>query len=127
MERIPTTCVATCQGTVANFMLACMAEGKVHEEEDEEPGHRRNHSLYCKLSMQEVNEALDFQAKKSRQTAAEYTHDEERQIRVNARVLATAEVVLKLATETALVSRTMAKTELQLIKAHCQLPKQRKQ
>ena len=44
-----------------------MAEEKTHAEEDEKHGLRRGTSLYCKLSIQEVQEALNYQAKKAAQ------------------------------------------------------------
>ena len=57
-----------------NFMLACMAEGRAHAEEDDETSHRRNTSLYCQLSLEQVKAALDFQAKKAMQSTARETH-----------------------------------------------------
>ena len=52
---------------IQNFMLACLAEGKEHGEDDAEQGHRRGTRLYCALSVQEVREALGLQAKKAMQ------------------------------------------------------------
>ena len=53
-----------------------MAEEKTHAEEDEKHGLRRGTSLYCKLSIQEVQEALNFQAKKAAQKVYAGMNDE---------------------------------------------------
>ncbi len=72
-----------------------MAEEKTHAEEDEKHGLRRGTSLYCKLSIQEVQEALNFQAKKAAQKVYAGMNDEKaKMIKKNA----TAEIALKLAT-----------------------------
>ena len=85
-----------------NFMLACMAEGKTHaEEEEEEKGHKRNTSLYCNLTMTEVRDALDFQAKKALQNIAGKDDNPTAKVTTAARVFATAEVAIMLAKETA--------------------------
>ena len=107
-----------------NFMLACMAEGKTHADEDEEDqGHRRGTSLYCTLSIEEVRGALDFQAKKAMQTAEAAKNDHVDTTATNKRVMATAEMAIKLATETVHVGRNISNTPLRPVRMHCHLPK----
>ena len=103
-------------------MLACMAKGKAHAEEDEEQGHRRGTSLYCKLSVQDVRAALDVQAKKAMQTPDTNKNSQEGMMTTSQRVFATAEVALKLAAETASVCRALVSTDLQPLRRHCRLP-----
>ena len=59
--------------------------------------------MLCKLSVKEVREALDFQARKAMQKAAVHSHVEEKENKsaTTTRVFATAEIALKLAEETA--------------------------
>ena len=101
-----------------NFMLACLAEGKTHAEEDEEQGHRRGTSLYCKLSVKEIREALDFQAKKAMKSVGANGNDQNSKVTTNKRVFASAEIALKLAAETAHGCNTMTTSKLQLLKNH---------
>ena len=61
LTRVPPTAV----NQIRNFMLACMSEGKTHHDEEDEQGYHRDTRLYCKLALQEVREALSFQAEKN--------------------------------------------------------------
>ena len=102
-----------------NFMLACMAEGKTHAEEEQE-SHKRNTSLYCKLTMTEVRAALDFQAKKALQPVT--AQDDDPSKRTSQRVLATAEVAIMLAKQTASMHKSESASQLKPVRSHCQLP-----
>ena len=95
---------------IKNFMLACLAEGRCHASE-EEAGHRRGTSLYCELSLQDIRRAMDFQAKAASKLASEdVTSDgvaaaaESSFAQTNKRILATAQVAMKLAQETAVLA-----------------------
>ena len=109
-----------------NFMLACLAEGKTHAQEDEENGHRRGTSLYCKLSLSEVFDALNLNAKKPAGTMDKDKSDTTEKNATSQRVFATAEMALKLATATARVGPVAVGTSsVQPLKEHCRLPKHR--
>ena len=98
-----------------------MAEGKMHAEDDEEGGHRRGASVICKLSMKEVREALDFQARKALQKATVQGQIEENENRATTtmRVLATAEIALTLAAETAHHCQTRDREDFRSLQEQC--------
>ena len=85
-----------------------MAEGKTHAEEEEEQGHRRGTSLYCKLTLQEVREALDFQAKQA----------PEKTTTLNKRVLETTAVAYQLAVASAGARGSGVGQTLKLLRNH---------
>ncbi len=110
---------------IKNFMLACLAEGRCHASE-EEAGHRRGTSLYCQLSLQDIRRAMDFQAKAASKLASEdVTSDgvaaaaESSFSQTNKRILATAQVAMKLAQETASVCSTSTGVASHCLRQHC--------
>ena len=110
---------------IKNFMLACLAEGRNHASE-EEAGHRRGTSLYCQLSLQDIRRAMDFQAKAASKLASEgvasdgvFTAAESSESQTNKRILATAQVAMKLAQETASVCSTSTGVASHSLRQHC--------
>ena len=109
-----------------NFMLACLAEGKTHADEDEESGCRRGTSLYCKLSLDEVFDALNLQAKKSTTTIDKEKMTAKKQDATSARVFSTAAMALKLASATARVGPlARGSSSVQSMQPHCRVLKHR--
>ena len=109
-----------------NFMLACLAEGKTHAEEEEESGYRRGTSLYCKLSLAEVFDALNLQSKKSTSTIDKEKNDTTSKDATSTRVFATAAMALKLASATARVGPlARGNSSVQSMQPHCRVLKHR--
>ena len=109
-----------------NFMLACLAEGKTHAEEEEESGYRRGTSLYCKLSLAEVFDALNLQSKKTTSSISIDQQDTTGKDATSKRVFSTAAMALKLASATSRVEPTATGSALvHSMQTHCRLQKHR--
>ena len=110
-----------------NFMLACMAEGKTHPDEEEAQGYRRGTSLYCKLTLEEVQAALNFQAKKATQKPDVNRDAPEEATTLNKRVMETASIAQRLAAETARAHGSTVDHKLRFLRNHVCPPKSRRQ
>ena len=107
-------------------MLACLAEGKTHAEEEEESGYRRGTSLYCKLSLAEVFDALNLQSKKTTSSTSIDQQDTTGKDATSKRVFSTAAMALKLASATSRVEPTATGSALvHSMQTHCRLQKHR--